>query len=698
MPLIAPLALLGLLFIPAVIAMYMLKLRRDEAVVPSTLLWTKLLTDVEANAPWQKLRRSLLLLLQLLLVVILVLLAARPFVERPAGLARDIILVVDTSASMGATDVLPNRLEAAKSAAIEALRELPTGGKVSVIAAERTARIVTNETTDLGRVRQAVADLQPTSTTGDLGDALELASKLARRSGDAQILVATDGALATTPTSAVDAPIKVLPVGRDRANQAIVALAIRTDPSALTQSAFIGIANLDLEFVERRIELYGDGVLFETRDVDLDPQARQDIIIDDIKQGGDRQFGVLEVRLTGRPGTAAGTRPDQLALDDRAWAMVPPVAERTILVVTEGDAYLETAIGNLPNVDLWVGTLAEFAANPDRSPDGKPWDLVIFEGELPDRLPDVPILAIAPDRSSPLGQVNGTLTNPGIGSLDPQEPILAYVDLSTVHIAEAVRMTLPDWARAVIPGPRGAPLLYAGKRAGLPAAVLAFDPRKSDLPLQVAFPILLANLTGELLGSSTTPTEAIAPGNPVELTVRPGVAALRVERPDGVVQELVPSVEGGSAVTFSATELPGVYRVTPVLEAAASPAPGQPSPTPTPAPSAAPSGAVTPPDDPAAPSAFVVALFDVGESTITPGGAAGLEALGAAPSADPGATPGAGGAATDRPTTRDELWIPIILVVLVVLCVEWAVYHRDALARIRRGVAIRLGRATGGSA
>ena len=39
MPFTTPLALLGLLFIPAVIAMYLLKLRRDEAVVPSTLLW-----------------------------------------------------------------------------------------------------------------------------------------------------------------------------------------------------------------------------------------------------------------------------------------------------------------------------------------------------------------------------------------------------------------------------------------------------------------------------------------------------------------------------------------------------------------------------------------------------------------------------------------------------------------------------------
>jgi Ca-activated chloride channel family protein len=148
MPFTTPLALLGLLFIPAVIAMYLLKLRRDEAIVPSTLLWDRLLTDVEANAPWQKLRRSLLLLVQLLLVLILAFLAARPFIERQAGLAGDLVLVVDASASMGATDVLPDRISVAKAAAIDALRDLPTGGKVSVIAADRTARIVVNGSSD----------------------------------------------------------------------------------------------------------------------------------------------------------------------------------------------------------------------------------------------------------------------------------------------------------------------------------------------------------------------------------------------------------------------------------------------------------------------------------------------------------------------------------------------------------------------
>ncbi|HSK51427.1 MAG TPA: VWA domain-containing protein [Clostridia bacterium] len=701
MPLVAPLALLGLLFIPVVIAMYMLKLRRDEQPVPSTLLWTKLLTDVEANAPWQKLRRSLLLLLQLLLVAILALLAARPFLERPAGLARDIILVIDTSASMAATDVLPNRLAAAKSAAIEALRELPTDGKVSVIAAERTARIVANETSDLGRVRQAIDSLEPTNTTGDLGDAMELASKLARRSGDAEILVATDGALASRPTAAVDAPVSVLPVGRDRDNQAIVALAVRTAPSGLTQSAFIGIVNLDLEFVQPRLEVYGDGVLLEAQNVPLDPQARQDIVIDDISQGGERQIGILEVRLTD-PAAEDGADPDQLALDDRAWAVVPSIRTREILIVGEGDPYLETALQLLPNTRLFGTTPANYPRQSVRS-DGTKWDLIIFEGNLPATLPDTPILAIAPDRSGPLGQVTGTLTNPGIGTLNPDEPILSYVDLSTTHIAEAVRLTLPDWARTVIPGPRGSPLLYAGERAGLPAAVLAFDPRQSDLPLQVAFPILLANLTGELMGASTTPLDAVAPGDPVELSLRPGVAALRVETPGGEVHELVPSVDGGTAVTFSATDLPGVYSVTPVFDEDASPAPSGAAPSPTPSPTATAAASPSPggaggPVDPSSPSRFVVALFDVRESTITPNDGRDLERLGGSGSGGPDASPTTGGGATQRPTTRDELWIPIVLLVLVALTIEWAVYHRDALARIRRALGTRLRRAPGGSA
>ena len=709
MPFATPLALLGLLFVPAVLAMYLLKLRREETLVPSTLLWSRLVADVEANAPWQRLRRSALLLLQLLLVAILALLAARPFLERPARLSGDVVLVVDTSASMAATDVVPNRLEAAKAAALATLKDLPTGGVVSVIAAERTARIVVNESRDLGRVRQALEAIHVTTSRGDLGDALELAGKLAARSTDAQVLVATDGALATTPTAKVPARITVLPVGRDRKNQAIVALAVRTAPSAVTRSVFVGVANLDLEPASRRLEVWGDGSLLEVRDLQLDAQARSDVVIDDVPRG----VGTLELRLVGRD-PAVTTAPDQLAVDDHAWAVIPPDRTRLVLVVGSGDPYLETALSYLPNVELFGVKPDEYGPATERK-DGRPWDLVIFEGNLPATLPRSAILAIAPPSSSPLGEVAGTLKDPGIGSLNPDEPILRYVDLSTTHIAEAQKVTLPDWARNVIPGPGGAPLLYSGTRSGLPTAVLAFEPRRSDLPLQVGFPILLANLTGELLGGSTVPAEAVDPGTPVNLTIPAGASGLTITAPDGTASELVPGTADATTVTFADTSQPGIYVATPKVAPGASAAPSSSAGS---GASAGPvatrgasqgaaggstgpsAGASAPPDDPMGPVRFAVDLFDVNESTIAPGPAATIEALGlgpgtggANPSAAPGGSPALLPSASPEPaTSRDELWAPIVMLVLVALCAEWALYHRDTLVRIRRGLGARLGR------
>jgi Ca-activated chloride channel family protein len=697
MPFTTPLALLGLLFVPAVVAMYLLKLRREERPVPSTLLWHRLVADVEANAPWQRLRRSLLFLLQLLLVIVLVLLAARPFLERPAGLARDIVLVVDTSASMGATDLQPDRLAAAKAAAIDALRDLPTGGKVSVIEAGRTARIVSSGSTDLGRVRLAIDSIRGTSAPGDLGDALVLASELAAQSGDAQVLIATDAALASVPKVSVDAPVRVLRVGSDSGthNQAIVALAVRTAPSAVTRSVFVSIANLDTQYADRRLELWGDGRLLESRDVDVDAQQRADVIIDDVPE----DVSVVEVRLVNREQPDEDVAPDELAADDRAWAIVPPDRARNVLLVGEGDPFLETALSYLPNTNLFGVKPARYPADARRI-DGSEWDLIIFEGAVPKELPDVPTLFVAPPETSPLGTVRGKLKNPGIGSLSPDEPILRYVDLTTTHISEAAQLDLPDWARMVIPGPKGAPLLYAGVRANVPSAVLAFEPRHSDLPLQVAFPILIANLTGELMGGSAAPTEALKPGDPVSLPLPHGATELRVERPDASVVELAPGTEGAAAVTFTQTDLLGVYSATPVFADGAAPtgsASASATPRPTERPSASPSGAgaAVQGGDATAPVRFAVDLFDVGESTIKPGKAADLEKLGhvaVAPGSSP--VPGVSGApspaAADRPPARDELWLPIVLLVLVLLCAEWTLYHRDVVIRGWRTFSSRL--------
>src|SRR5439155_44912 len=252
-------------------------------------------------------------------------------------------------------------------------------------------------------------------------------------------------------------------------------------------------------------------------------------------------------------------------------------------------------------------------------------------------LPPVPVLAIAPPASSPLGEVAGTLVNPVIAAVDPAEPVLRYVDLSTTHIAEARKLTLPDWARPIIRGPGGAPLLYSGVRAGVPIAVLAFDPRKSDLPLQVGFPILLSNLVGELLGGSSAPVGSIAPGSPVQLAIPAGATGLRVTRPDGSTTDLVPGTAGATAVTYSGTQSLGVYAATPLGLTGTGPAPS----------------ASGPP------------------ASASPSSATGASTVG-------------------RPPARDELWTVIVLAALALLLLEYAVYQRDTLARWRRALASRL--------
>jgi von Willebrand factor type A domain/Aerotolerance regulator N-terminal len=669
MPFLAPLAIAGLVFIPLIVAFYMLRLRRQERSVSSTFLWQQLVRDVEANAPWQRLRRSLLLFLQLLLVLVLVLAAARPFLERPAGLARDLVLVMDASASMGATDVFPDRLTAAKRAAAEALAELPSDGRVSIVAAADTARVVANEVSDRGRAVSLIEGIALTNGQGDMTEALRLADALASRARGATILVVTDDAGAASPTLRTRAPIRVLPVGRDRHNQAISALAVQTGAGGVKRSLFVSVANLDTSAVARRLQILADGQPFSARDLFIDPLTQTQVIVDELPTG----TSVVEARLAAIPegaaasGDASGPQAsgpaDQLAADDVAWAIVPSDKLQRILLVGPGNVYLQNALALLPNVELYGTTGDDYA----RTTGLEKFDLIVFDGFLPATLPAKPILAIAPPRTSDLGIVAGTLQQPGIGGAAPDEPLLHDVDLTRTHVARAQRMELPAWARTVIPGPAQAPLLYAGAREGLSTAVLAFDLRQSDLPLQVAWPILVANLSGELLGRDASTLQPVRPGAPIELILPPGSAGMQVTAPDGTVTELLLATTGGASVTFVGTSELGAYTAEPIPEPAVPDASGgtaSPSPSPSEVPVAV------------GPIRFAVDLFDTQESNIAPGDGARLTAVGGAPAT--GGTPG---------TARDEWWIPVALAALVLLLIEWLVYERDGARRIRAWLA-----------
>src|SRR4029079_942700 len=96
---------LGLLALAVpIVIFYMLRLRRNDLPVASSLLWRQALQDRTANAPWQKITSNLLLLLPLLLLPLLVFSLARPFIFAEATATGSLVVVLDASASMRSID------------------------------------------------------------------------------------------------------------------------------------------------------------------------------------------------------------------------------------------------------------------------------------------------------------------------------------------------------------------------------------------------------------------------------------------------------------------------------------------------------------------------------------------------------------------------------------------------------------------
>src|SRR3954467_980829 len=98
----------------AIVVFYILKLRRRPVAVPFSKIWERILRDKEATSLFSQLKRLLSLLLQLALLTLLLFALGDP--RKAANLfeGRNIVVLVDASASMKATDVGPSRIEAAK--------------------------------------------------------------------------------------------------------------------------------------------------------------------------------------------------------------------------------------------------------------------------------------------------------------------------------------------------------------------------------------------------------------------------------------------------------------------------------------------------------------------------------------------------------------------------------------------------------
>jgi Ca-activated chloride channel family protein len=640
---LAPAAFGLAILLPVIIAMYLLKLRRTEREISSVYLWRRMVRDVEANAPWQRLRRNLLLILQLLFLAVLIGALARPFTWAEGASGSAVILIIDNSASMAATDVAPSRLEAAKRQARQVVDDLPDETRVTVISAGGGARVLVSSSQDRRQALLAIQELDLNLGASDLTIALELASAIAARQADAEIFVYSDGNVDLPERLQLAAPLRYYPMGIQGENQAISALTLERGPDGEQNTAFIQAVNYGTETAHRRLVVHADGVLVHAFDLEIAPGDQETILV----EGLPASAGIVEARLTGD---------DDLPLDDRAYAVWGSAEPSQVTLVTEGNLFVETALNLLPGLEVtWVRPSEYERLQPgEGEASGQPGsasELTVFDAYTPltRTLPGGNLLFIAPPRSTDYFTVTGSLEGPLPRVVDFSSPLLENVSFSGVNLLDTVRIPLPEWAHPVLVGDApqvsgstsaSTPLIFTGQPDGRRVAVLAFDLQRSDLPLQVSYPLLWANLMRWLApGSEGRLPPQVSPGESLSFTPPPQVEAVRVTRPDGSSLELeaaAPSAPSPEArqVVFSDTGQLGVYTLSWGQESQAS---------------------------------FAVNLFSPRESDTAP-----AERLALASQQGSAIEQGAGQA-------RREWWRPLAALALAILTAEWLVYQRSTV-------------------
>jgi Ca-activated chloride channel family protein len=610
---------LSALAIP-IILLYMLKLRRKQTQVSSTMLWEKLLREKQANAPWQKLKRNLLLFLQLLILAALVIALARPALQTKVVASGSVIVMLDASASMNATDVTPSRFEEARKSVLTLINGLSSDSSMTLILVAKTPQTLIASETDKALLKAALSKAKVSQASADWSAAFALAAGATRNSASSTVVIVSDGGLPESGLPSLPGDIRYVPIGKADDNLAISALALRASKGK--PQLFAEVTNYSDLNRKVLLSLYLGSELFDARQLDIPANSRKSISLENLPIA----TAIYKAHISDPVDV---NKPlDSLALDDTAFAIYQSSASRRALLVSKGNLFLEQLLASLPGIQPFR---ALPAADGTLQIPNEPFDLYIFDGFIPEKLPNSNLLFINPT-TNPLFKVGETIKE--IKNIQVKEHTLThYVDWKTVHVLQARQMTVPNWMNVLIESD-STPLVVAGETNGQRIAALTFDLRESDLPLQIAYPILFSNLINYLAPPSAfDSSQSLQAGESLSLVIPTDAEQVVIASPSNVIYTL-----GTGQTLFSQTDELGYYAVNFVSKESTKT------------------------------EYFAINLFDKSESELHPRETLQIGTASVIPTAS-------------SQVGLQELWKWLAGFALLILMIEWQVFHRKSFSR-----------------
>ncbi len=477
-----------------IIGFYILKVRLRRQPVSTMLFWDKVFDEKKPRAWWQQLRHWLSLLLQLALLLLLVAALVDPLWSWQKNQRRKLVLVVDNSASMAAVEAGQSRFAKAKLTAAALARSLRVGDEMAILTAGGNSTVAIGLTGHVRSLLEAIDRIELTDAPNSLVAAVQMAKRLVPPSKQSKLMLLTDGCDPAIEDLQKDESITLYGFGTPQDNLAITQFQVRRSLlDAIGYQVLVEVSNLGANAQKCRLELNLEDALVDVVPIELEPGASKTLNLDHASATGGRLVAKIDDT-------------DGIAVDNVALAVLPTRRKMPITLATAGSIFLKSVLESIPLVDL---TIVE--ALPENWKPGRDSILVLHQ-KVPEKLPPGKLLVINPRNNCDLWTAGEPIETPLVSTVDESSPVTQHVRLTNVLFPDARILSFTGQSKALIKTPLDEPLLSYIRRPGGDVLVLNVDLDLGDLPLRIAFPVLMKNAVEWFQGNQGELQPALATG------------------------------------------------------------------------------------------------------------------------------------------------------------------------------------------
>ena len=462
-----------LITIPLLVLLYILKRKYKEEVISSTLLWNEVYKNTRANTPWEKLRKNIMLLLQIIVLLLLIFSLMRPFLNFGGKTYKNIILVIDNTASMSALYGDGSRLDEAKRFAKEVLSSTKDDTNTYIISFDGNNNLLQNGDFNKEVSNEIISSISQSYNTGEISDILSFVKAIGEGiEEEYEVIVITD-----KDFSLGDVNGKVVSLANSGVNASIDNIAHKFLEDKVRVIATI--TNRGSGEYSGDFSLYDGEELISVESLQLNEGENKTLTFDLVKVKSETLRGEL-------------SRKDMILEDNTYNHIIGKKKVNKVLIVTEQNLFLEKAFSSIQNTEVYKTNSASNLTSADS------YDLYVFDSVTPDIMPSKgSILFINPSSNEFFNVISG---GEGGEAKAVIGEVSKYLEETTFTAAKYHSIEIPYYGRGFLNIDEDF-IGFKGEVDGRKIAALSFDLHNSDFPLKKEFPILMYELGENLIST-----------------------------------------------------------------------------------------------------------------------------------------------------------------------------------------------------